>query len=361
MTNLVIYTNNQYYLLNFCYNSSQGTNMNTLYPKLNNIIPKYMIHVDNRSTFTLDINGSVHALAYYTSHSSLGLYNNLYCTSIANCILMKIYAADLTYRIILFEFNEETHTIVMETTKISWFDEQSMYKKHKSTFKYIRNIQSYEITKHNSIVLKGFNNDIYVYNGSQQFDVFYNVNHKLYVNSRIYIEEDKVLYKSVRTIINKTNTLVKGGKVKNIPDGTFYCYSRRYRSNISISIEHNSIKYKGMGFNEVINKVDTSTYITMIEIDASVFLIFSNEIIFFGLYSLSSLRLQLNDIIITDDLVAHGLAARFVWTVSTHKYLSKYRKTLVDTIILSNKYTRYCKVPKYILLNIIGCAFSCYH
>ena len=361
MTSLVIYTNDQYQLFYFRVYSTKMTTLSNTYPKLNKIIPKYIICVDDECTFILDINGVIHGLTYDGYYTSSGLHDNLYCTSITDCILMKVYVTNSTCKILLFGFDKRTSTITIESTKIGYFDDPNKRKKYSPTIKYIHNIQSYTITKHNSIILQGFENEIYVYNGSQQFDKFYNVEHKLYVNGRIYIEKDNVLYNSVRATVNHVNTLTKGGKISVVPDSAFYCYYSEHGNIISLSVDHNNVEYRNMGLNGSLEITSTSAYVAMIEIDAYIFLIFSEEVICIRPYNNNPLKLKLIGIPITNNLVAHGLATNtFVWTPNTHHHLSKYRRKIVNTIILYNKYTNYYKVPKYILLDIISYTFSCY-
>ena len=63
---------------------------------------------------------------------------------------------------------------------------------------------------------------------------------------------------------------------------------------------------------------------------------------------------QFDDGINGNNLITHGITKPFVWTPNTHHYVSPSRRNIISVTIRCNKYTKYCRVPKFVLAIIIN-------
>ena len=198
MANITLYSNGKYYYTYHYDNKELLVNLNDTLPQLNYIYPKCITCYSDSLHFIMDINNNIHILSY--GSDDVKLYDNVHICSTTNCITTKTYIYNSKCELLLFSFDEYTNVFTVETVNIPNILKLDTHiftnQIYLTEIKYIKDIQSYEFGHHDSIILKGFNSDIHIYNhNKRKFDTLFNVKHKLYImREGIYSEHDGRLY-----------------------------------------------------------------------------------------------------------------------------------------------------------------------
>ena len=348
MPRLTVYINNKYYVATFISSSSTLINLNDTIPQLNDIVPKHIV-CDVKEHFILDTNNRLHMINY--KYSTTNFYYNIWSGSAIDSIMMKVHIFSENIKVLLFGFNKSTNTFIVETTRIGNINGPVKHKTHKPVTKYIHNIKNYTFIHYDSIMLNGFNDDTYVYNSKEhQFNVFYGINHKLRVGEKVYMEHNNNLYDTKTVMGNNTRNLLIGPMVAHMLNNLFYYYDGRYRDMV-IRSKNN---YLAINNTYISMSPDMSTYITTIIVCGIIYVIFETDIFCVQGWCGTGLRLPLCDNTVKSNMITHGLTKLFEWTRDTHKCFSSDTKDVVGTIIMCNKFTKYKRVPKYLLFTIIN-------
>ena len=187
--------------------------------------------------------------------------------------MMKVYIYDPNCKVVLFGFNRTTKTFIIESVKLGNYETESVHRNHKPTTHYVHDIKSYEFVKPDSIILHGFNNDTYIYNEmNHRFEVYYNIQHKLYISSKICVEHNNVLWNT--NCIGKPNnrTLEVKDMMMCIPENIVYVYNSFF-NNILVTLKDGKL----MSGYSVIH-ADMANYITSVTANRRAFLIFNNDV-----------------------------------------------------------------------------------
>ena len=342
---LTLYINNKYYVAAYNGSSLTSTTLNDTVPQLDDIYPKHINCDDTNKHFILDTDNRFHMILY--ENTRVILYYDMWSGSTIDAIMMKVYTINVQINLLLFAFDKTTNTFTIQTTIIEDYECINQYKIHDPITPYVHKIQDYEFIHYDSIMLRGFNNDTHIYNNdTHQFDVFYGVDCKLYVKGReIFVEYDSILYRG--TIDQSTNKLTKGLMIRTIPDNLFYRYHGSYCDTIVTTTDGNLV------INNEVIPMDMTTYITTIYLDGYAFIIFTTDIFLTNKRNWQIPRLSLDNHI-KSAVITHHLTKQFEWTKDIHRYFPNDKKNIINTVVLCNKITKYKKVPKYLLFNIIS-------
>ena len=100
-------------------------------------------------------------------------------------------------------------------------------------------------------------------------------------------------------------------------------------------------------------KIDMSKYIATTGFYGNTFSISTDRVICTDTWK-NIIHVPLDGVIIDgDNLITHQISSKFKWSPMLHHHLSKYRKNIVISTILSNKHTNYHRIPKPLLFIII--------
>ena len=283
MVKLILYTNNQYYGLNV--KKSTLTNLGNTIPALNNIIPQHITRLNDQYHFILDTCNNLHIINFT---KTTDLQNNIYHASTANIIKVNVTIFDNNCKVTLFAFDNSTNTFTIETIKFEHFDDP--IKRHQSTpsTEYIYNIKGYRRGIKFPIILDGLNDDIHILDYNQSFDHISIPDHKEFINKRTTKEQHNLLYTAI------DNKLCVPSK--NI----FLCHD--YLHNEMTIVSSNTC-----GDNQRIIEYDTSNYITTTHTDGFTFLISSNQIVFVNTWLTKVLKIPIDNNIINNDVITHGI------------------------------------------------------
>ena len=345
MSKLTLYSNNRYYCVDYYGRGTSLLDLSSILPKLHNIYPKHITCYDNNLHFIMDISNSLHILKY--TSSSVTLHDIVYDCPTSDYVAIKVHIHGRDCKLLLFSFDKHTSVFTMHTVHIHDIYELPINMTYKTTTKHIHSIESCEYAQHDSIILKGYNNDTYVYNRTKKdFDGYFNVEHKLYIQDNIYVEHNGGLYD---TTDRSMGILTKGKLVLKLPPNLCYCYYYdSYYGTTMITTQGNHLLV-----NDRVLEHDGLNYVAIIGIDDATYIVYPNEIIFCNGWVERVTKVPDNGVI-SDDLITHGLTKQFKWTKDTHHYLSAVKRNVISAIIMCNRYTKYKRVPKYLLYGIIN-------
>ena len=265
---------------------------------------------------------------------------------------IKVYVNRYFCKVSLFAFNELTNMFTVNSTKTTTtckFSNNPGWRETKNV-QTIDNIKSYKFIK-NGIILQEINGAAWICNNfaGHTFSKFPNIEHKLYIYNKIYIEHNNVLYNTT-TKVSNIEILTKDKIVMNLPTNIFYRYDPP-RYNIIVNILDNNLYIN----NGIIDELGASKYIATVELSRDVCILFSNKVVVIvkTLRELYAIVVPLKRDVIDDEVITHGICSRFVWTPTTHHYLSTIKKEVINTIILCNKHTKYQRISRFILHDTI--------